>query len=152
MNTETNSGTLAPIRESIVIDRPIDTVWRRMTDEASVPLWLGCLRYRKEIGALFYMQQDQAKARADDINGATHCEIMALDAPNLFKFSWFLPDFPKTFVSFRLEADGAQRTRVGFTHEGWDQFPADAVKMIYDALSSGWKSFVLPGLKRTAES
>lgn len=143
---------LAPIREGIVIERPPESVWRTMTDEASVPLWLGCMRYEKRVGAVFYMQQDQAKAQAGDISGATHCEILALDAPNLFRFSWYLPDFPKTFVSFRLSAEGDGRTRVAFEHEGWDQFPPEALKMIHDALSQGWKSFVLPGLKRTAEA
>ena len=55
------SEALNPILEAIVIERPIEAVWRTMTDEATVPLWLGCMRYRKEIGALFYMQQDRAK-------------------------------------------------------------------------------------------
>ncbi len=146
------SDVLAPIVETISIDRPVDKVWRTMTEENSVPLWLGCMQYRKQIGAVFYMQEDRAKAERNDISGATHCEVLALDEPHTFKFSWYLPDFPKTFVTFHLEADGPSRTRVVFSHEGWDQFPADAVKMIHDALSGGWKSFVLPGLKRTAEA
>ena len=148
MSTE----TLAPIRESILIQRPIEAVWRAMTDEASVPHWLGCMRYTKAVGALFYMQQDREKAMRGDISGATHCQIETLDAPTLFKFSWFLPDFPKTYVCFHLVAESAARTRVEFTHEGWEQYPADSVRVIHDALSQGWKSFVLPGLKRVAES
>ena len=145
------SEALNPILEAIVIERPIEAVWRTMTDEATVPLWLGCMRYRKEIGALFYMQQDRAKVASGDISGATHCEVLALDAPNLLKFSWFMPDFPKTIVSLRLDAVAANQTHVAFAHEGWEQYPADAVKMIHDALSQGWKSFVLPGLKRVAD-
>src|SRR5262245_31514133 len=96
---------LAPITDAIVIERPIEAVWRAMTDEAHTPLWLGCMRYHNAVGAVFYMQQDRAKAAADDISGATHCEILALDAPTLFRFSWYLPDFPKTYVTLRLEAD-----------------------------------------------
>ncbi len=146
------SEALPAIREIVSIDRGIDHVWRVLTDEANVPRWLGCMRYRRELGHVFFMQQDQAKAKADDVSGATQCEILALDAPRLFKFSWFLPGFPATYVSFALEAIDDASTRVVFTHEGWDKFPADQIKPIHDMLSGGWKSFVLPNLKRTAES
>lgn len=146
------SEPLSPIVEQIEIARDVESVWRTLTSDESVPRWLGCMRYKSAVGHTFYMQQDQAKLRADDVSGATHCEILALDAPRLFKFSWFLPGFPPTFVSFALAAQEANRTRVTFTHEGWDQFPADQIKPIHDMLSGGWKSFVLPNLKHTAEA
>lgn len=146
------SELLGPITESITIGRAQESVWRTLTEEASVPNWLGCMRYKREVGAIFYMQQDQQKAARDDISGATHCEILALEAPHLFKFSWFAPGFAPTFVSFRLEAINETSTRVVFAHEGWDQFPADQIKPIRDMLLGGWKSFVLPNLLRVAES
>jgi uncharacterized protein YndB with AHSA1/START domain len=143
---------LAPILDCVEIARPIEAVWRVLTDEASVPNWLGCMRYKRAIGHVFYMQPDRAKAAGDDITGATHCEILALDAPRLFKFSWFFPDFPPTFVSFRLEGAGANSTRVHFEHDGWDKFPAEQIKPIRDMLDGGWKSSVLPNLKRAAQA
>jgi uncharacterized protein YndB with AHSA1/START domain len=142
---------LAPIVDRVEITRPVDHVWRILTEEANVPNWLGCMRYKRAIGHVFYMQQDKTKAAADDISGATYCEILALDAPNLFRFSWFFPGFPPTFVSFRLEAVGERLTRVHFEHEGWDKFPPEQIKPIRDLLDGGWRSFVLPSLKRTAE-
>ncbi|MES1200850.1 MAG: SRPBCC domain-containing protein [Pseudomonadota bacterium] len=145
------TDVLADIVETIEIDAPVQKVWRAMTSEVTVPNWLGCMRYRAEVGAIFYMQQDQQKSAADDISGATHCEILALDEPKLFRFSWFVPGFPKTFVQFELAALTPSRTRVSFTHEGWGQFPPDAVRQIWEALSGGWKSFVLPNLKREVE-
>jgi hypothetical protein len=75
---------------------------------------------------------------------------LALEAPRLFKFSWFFPGFPPTFVSFRLETAG-DATRVHFEHEGWDKFPPEQIKPIRDMLDGGWRSFVLPNLKRAAE-
>jgi uncharacterized protein YndB with AHSA1/START domain len=142
-------AALPPISEEIEIDAPIEQVWRIMTEET--PTWLGCLRYRKEIGHTFFMQQDQAKAAVDDVEGATQCEILTLDAPRLFRFSWFVPGFPSTIVSFALEPLQASRTCVAFTHEGWEQFPASTIAAVREALLNGWKSFVLPGLKRNAE-
>jgi uncharacterized protein YndB with AHSA1/START domain len=142
-------AALPPISEEIEIDAPVEQVWRIMTEET--PAWLGCLRYHKEIGHTFFMQPDPAKAAQDDIEGATHCEILSLDAPRLFRFSWFVPGFPSTFVIFALEPVDASRTRVAFTHEGWDQFPPSTIAAIREALLNGWKSFVLPSLKRNTE-
>lgn len=141
---------LGPIVEEIEIARPIEKVWRTLTEQA--PEWLGCLRYERAVGHTFFMQQDRAKAAHNDVTGATHCQILTLDPPRLFRFSWFVPGFPSTFVSFRLEAKDSKTTLVRFTHEGWKQFPAAEVNAIRDALLGGWKSFVLPSLKRTAES
>lgn len=140
---------LAPISESIVIDRPLASVWTALTLRA--PDWLGCMRYKAAVGHIFYMQQDREKAGRDDIGGATHCEILALDAPSLFKFSWYMPGTPATEVSFQLSALDEEHTRVDFLHEGWDKFPVDQIKPIRDMLDNGWRSFVLPGLKRAAE-
>ena len=146
------SEVLQPIREVVSISRGVDAVWRTLTEDQSTPRWLGCMRYRREVGHIFFMQADQAKAAAGDVSGATQCEIVALEAPRLFKFSWFLPGYPATYVTFALEPVDEDATRVTFTHEGWDAFPADQIKSIHDMLSGGWKSFVLPALKRAAEA
>ncbi len=146
------SEKLGPIVADIEVARNADEVWRVMTDEASAPRWLGCMRYQKRIGAVFYMQQDRERAQRDDIGGATHCEILALDAPRHFQFSWFFPGFPATQVSFRLEQVSEQRTRVLLQHDGWEQFDAAQIKAIRDMLDGGWRSFVLPNLKQAAES
>lgn len=144
------TAPLAPIAERIVIEADQAKVWRIMTEET--PRWLGCMRYEPRVGAVFFMQQDRARAAADDIAGATHCEILALEAPALFRFSWFVPATPATFVSLRLAALGPGLTEVTLMHEGWDQFPPDAVRAIYEALSGGWRSFVLPSLKAAGEA
>lgn len=143
------SEALGPIVEDIEIAKPIENVWRTLTERA--PDWLGCMRYEAAVGHTFFMQQDREKAARDDVTGATHCQILSLDPPHLFRFSWFVPGFPSTFVSFRLEALDANSTRVRFTHEGWEQFPAAEISAIRDMLLGGWKSFVLPNLKRVAE-
>jgi len=138
------------IRQSIRIEAGVQRVWRFLTEPQYVAQWLGCMRYEKAIGHVFYMQQDGAKREADDIEGATHCEILSLDEPHRFSFSWYLPGTPKTQVFIELEAAG-EATEVVLRHEGWDQFDAAAIQEIRDALAGGWKSFVLPQLKRVVE-
>jgi uncharacterized protein YndB with AHSA1/START domain len=108
------------------------------------------MRYEKAVGHVFYMQQDEAKRNSDDVEGATHCEILTLDEPNRFSFSWYLPGTPATEVQILLKAkdDG---TEVTLVHNGWDQFDANVIRDIRNALAGGWKSFVLPNLKRVVE-
>ena len=58
---------------------------------------------------------------------------------------------PKTKVLITLEATEGG-TRVALVHTGWDQYDGDQIKAIRDALAGGWGSYVLPQLKRVAES
>ena len=139
------------ITTDLVIDRAPERVWEVMTREGLVEEWLGCLRYKAEIGHVFYMQPDAAKRAAGDVAGATHCEMLELDAPRTMRFSWFYPDMPKTEVEIRLEPEGSA-TRVSLVHSGWDQFDGEMIQQIRDGLAGGWTSYVLPGLKRVAEA
>ena len=142
---------LQDIRPSIDIDAPRERVWTSMTSEGLVEHWLGCIGFKPEVGATFYMQPDGAKRDSGNIEGATHCEIEELDRPDRIAFSWFIPGTPKTRVTIELSDLGPSATRATLVHSGWAQFDADTIRPIYDMLNGGWSSFVLPGLKRVAE-
>ena len=96
------------------------------------------------------MQPDPERAARREIEGATHCELEVLDPLRSMRFSWFLPDFPKTHVELTLTPSGAG-TRVELTHSGWAQFDADQIRAIRAMLEGGWRLAVLPGLKRVSE-
>ena len=145
-----SAARLKPIVAEIDIAAPIETVWEVMTAEASVPNWLGCTGYRRELGAVFYMQPDAAKAAKGDTSGATHCRVLLLEPPKRLHFAWFIPGTPETIVEITLHARGS-RTELRLTHKGWDQFPPEMVKPFHDQLKSGWTSAVLPNLKRAVE-
>lgn len=136
---------------SVTIEAPRDHVWDVMTGEASVPQWLGCMNYKRELGSVFHMQQDAAKRASGDTDGATHCELIEMKKPERFVFSWYFPGTPKTHVRMALEAIGDRRTRVTLKHDGWEQFPAEMIRGIRDMLAGGWTSHVLPNLKKAAE-
>lgn len=142
---------LPDIVAEIAINAPIAHVWETLTSEATVPNWLGCMGYRREVGVTFYMQQDPAKREQGDSTGATHCTVIRLDRPSSFHFTWFVPGTPETTVEVSLSEVGPKRTSVTMRHRGWDQFPADMVKPFHDQLKSGWTSGVLPALKAAAE-
>lgn len=146
----TDTGALPPITHRLRIDASPEVVWRYLTEPEHVARWLGCLRYEKKIDHVFYMQQDPDKRAADDIEGATHCRILALEEPGRFVFSWYLPGTPETEVEFALETDNGGTTVV-LTHRGWDRFDAADIRQVRDALENGWKSFVLPQLRSVVE-
>jgi uncharacterized protein YndB with AHSA1/START domain len=143
---------LEPIIGEIVLETGAERAWSVITEPRHVVRWLGCMSYSGEPGSLFYMQQDPDKRAAGDISGATHCRILKLDRPKLFRFSWFLPGTPETEVDFALTVLAPSRTRVTLTHRGWDKFDAREIRAVWEALSGGWTSFVLPSLKREAEA
>lgn len=142
---------LTDIAESIHVETGRERVWTVLTSEGLVEEWLGCLGFRPVVGTLFYMQPDPAKRAGGDVEGATHCELEALEAPDRMRFSWFMPGSPKTHVTIEL-SDLAGGTLVSLRHSGWDRFDEDEIRSIHAMLAGGWKSFVLPGLKRVAEA
>jgi uncharacterized protein YndB with AHSA1/START domain len=145
------SEPLQDIVHVVDIEAPRTTVWDVMTHRDSVPRWLGCMNYEMRPGATFHMQPDAARRAAGDITGATWCDVEELRQPALFRFSWYMPGAPKTLVMIELADLGGDVTRATLTHSGWGQFPRETIQAIHDALGSGWKSFVLPGLKVAAE-
>ena len=142
---------LTDISDSIHVDASRARVWTVLTSEGLVEEWLGCMGFRPVVGTLFYMQPDPAKRASGNVEGATHCELEALDEPDRMRFSWFMPGSPKTHVTIEL-TDSPGGTLVHLRHGGWDQFNADEVREIHAMLAGGWSSFVLPGLKRVAEA
>jgi len=145
-----SDGPLA-IELDITIDAPPEHAWQMLTASESVPRWLGCLGYEGRLGHVFYMQPDDAKRARGEIEGATHCRVLALDSPRHFAFSWFLPGTPETEVHIQLIA-GDEGTRVTLRHLGWSQFDPTQIRAVRDALAGGWKDHVLPALKAACEA
>ncbi|HEX8363818.1 MAG TPA: SRPBCC domain-containing protein [Allosphingosinicella sp.] len=142
---------LDDISDSIEIDAGRERVWEVLTTASLVEEWLGCIGFKAEIGTTFYMQPDPGKRANRNIEGATHCELEELDEPFSMRFSWFMPGTPKTHVMIGLDETAPGRTRVALRHAGWDQFDPDDIRGVRDMLAGGWRSYVLPSLKRVAE-
>lgn len=139
------------ITASIRIDASARRVWQALTEPALVAEWLGCLGFRPEIGTTFYMQPNPERRARGDVEGATHCELLELEAPVRVRFSWFMPGTPKTMVTITVSDVAASSVDVALTHSGWEQFEDEGIRALRDMLAGGWTSFVLPGLKRVAQ-
>lgn len=146
------SEPLLPIIAEISISRPVERVWEVLTGEASLPQWLGAMDYRPEVGTTFFMQQDPERKARGDTDGATWCDVLLLEPPNRFNFSWYVPGTPQTSVEISLTPDGHGGTAVRLMHEGWDDFEREAIEDFYEQLAADWQNDALPSLKRLAES
>jgi uncharacterized protein YndB with AHSA1/START domain len=143
---------LRPILAEIAVEAPIERLWQVMTSEGTTPDWLGCMNYHAAVGATFHMQPDAAKRKAGDVSGATHCDIITLKPPHKFDFTWYMPGTLQTVVEISLFSEGPDRSFVRLVHSGWEQFPAEQVRVFHDQLAAGWRDNVLPNLKRAAEA
>ncbi len=111
----------------------------------------GACSYTGQLGTTFFMQPDRVKYAADDTSGATNCDIEEMRAPELFRFSWYMPGTPKTMVAISSRRRCESHARHAHA-PGWDQFPPEMVRAIHGMLDGGWKSHVLPNLKVAAEA
>ena len=143
---------LLPIVAEIGIDASIDKVWDVLVGAATVPLWLGAMDYKPELGTTFFMQQDPEKRAKHDTDGATWCDVVLLQKPHKFDFTWYVPGTEATMLQISLFSEGPNRTFVRLIHDGWDDFEREAIEDFYEALGEGWKNDVLPSLKRIAEA
>lgn len=140
------------IVETTHLAAPPEVAWTFLTDPEHVTRWLGCLGYEKKVGHLFHIQPDPERREAGDVEGATHCRVLALEEADRFAFSWFLPGTPETEVTVELEGRGADATEVRLTHTGWHRFDPDEIRPIRDSLERGWRSDVLPRLRSAVEA
>ncbi len=143
----------APLLAIVVettIEAPPAHVWDVLTSEVTLPRWLGAMDYRAVVGTTFFMQEDPALRSAHDTSGATHCTILAMDAPGKFVFSWFQPGTPETVVEFHLFPTAGGGTQLRLIHDGWDQFVPDAVRGYYEQVAEDWRATAVPALKRAA--
>ena len=142
---------LADICCLITIDATRERTWTVLTTPAFVQAWLGCTGFVPEVGSLFHMQPDPERRAAGSTKGATHCVIKAIEPPDRLRFSWFLPGTPETHVEIVLSGPAEGPTTACLLHSGWEQFDAESIRPVRDMLDGGWRSFVLPNLKRSVE-
>lgn len=86
--------------------RPVDKVWAALTQPERIADWLGVVTPGRDgllgVGAQFELHFPQSGYR-------TTCEVVAMDAPRLFAWTWGLPEGPARLedaVRFELAPDG----------------------------------------------
>ncbi|MBA9027324.1 SRPBCC family protein [Peribacillus huizhouensis] len=127
--------TLQDIKQTVIIDAPIQKVWDTVSTSEGIALWFMPNDFQPKVGQEFYLQSPF---------GPSPCKVTELDPPNRLSFSW---DEDGWVVSFILkEVDG--KTEFTLIHGGWKNpdyilpKPNEKSSIIRDRMSQGWTGII----------
>ena len=107
------------IRKEILIPQPRETVWRAITDSATLAEWMFPNDFQPRVGHQFTFRVPGNPARNFD-GLVVRCEVLECEPPDRLAFSWSAGGpVENTRVTFQLEPDG-DGTRILFEHAGFD--------------------------------
>jgi uncharacterized protein YndB with AHSA1/START domain len=136
----------------MVLDAPVEAVWRAWTTDAGIRSFFARgshidLRVDGAYEVFFDPSEPAGKRGADDMR------ILALEPARRLAFTWNAPmDQPfarsqRTVVTLEMEPAGQGRTRLRFTHGGWGE-GADWDRA-FAYFDRAWGAFVLPNLRHS---
>ncbi len=143
------------IRFEIVVNAPVDRVWKAWTTREGIKSFLApdCdidVRVLGKYDILF------APAAAAGLRGAEGNLILAMQEGKLLSFTWDAPPhFPnirkqRTSVVVRFARLNQDQTKLRFTQSGWGE--GEEWDKAYDYFIRAWGEVVLPFLKHSLES
>jgi len=151
--TEAPPGSRA-VRYRVDVAAPIESVWAAWTEPAHVREWLARDAVI-ELEPLGRFEILFAPERPSGTRGAENNRVLAVQAPEMFAFTWDAPPHlpearrQRTSVVVRLEPLGAGGTRVWLEQTGWGR--GGQWDQAYDYFTDAWKK-VLALLHRRFES
>jgi uncharacterized protein YndB with AHSA1/START domain len=128
-------NTLQDIKQTVVINAPIQKVWDQVSTSEGIAAWLMPNDFKPEVGYEFHIQSPF---------GPSPCKVTEINPPNSLAFTW---DTDGWFLSFNLK-DLGDKTEFTLIHGGWK--PADEIvgkagekaSVIRDRMSQGWTGIV----------
>jgi uncharacterized protein YndB with AHSA1/START domain len=137
-------NTLEDIKQTVVINAPIQKVWDQVSTSAGIEAWFMPNDFKPEVGYEFHIQSPF---------GPSPCKVTEVDPPNTLSFTW---DTDGWFLSFILKELG-DKTEFTLIHGGWK--PADEIvgkagekaSVIRERMSHGWTG-ILENLHKLLES
>ncbi|MED3729253.1 SRPBCC domain-containing protein [Priestia filamentosa] len=136
--------TLQDIKQTVVIEAPIQKVWEQVSTADGIAAWFMPNDFLAEVGHEFHLQSPF---------GPSPCKVTELDPPNRLSFTW---DTEGWFVSFILK-ELEEKTEFTLIHGGWKQRDElmnkanEKASVIHGRMSGGWVG-ILGNLRRTVES
>ncbi|MEI4802901.1 SRPBCC domain-containing protein [Bacillus sp. FJAT-51639] len=137
-------NTLQDIKQTIVLEAPIQKVWDTVSTAEGIALWFMPNDFQAEVGHEFHIQSPF---------GPSPCKVLEIDAPHHLSFAW---DTDGWIVSFLLK-DLGDKTEFTLIHGGWKEpdfiLPKANEKssVIRENMASGWIRIVNEKLKKVIE-
>ncbi|MDF2788536.1 MAG: hypothetical protein K0S80_1634 [Neobacillus sp.] len=128
-------NTLQDIKQTIVINAPIQKVWEQVSSAEAISAWFMPNDFKPEVGAEFHLQSPF---------GPSPCKVTEFNPPHSLSFKW---DTEGWFLSFSLK-DLGDKTEFTLIHGGWPQSDASIGKAnqkasdIRNHMAQGWEGIV----------
>lgn len=137
-------NTLADIKQTVVINAPIQKVWDQVSTAEGITAWFMPNDFKPEVGYEFHIQSPF---------GPSPCKVTEFDPPNTLSFTWDTDGWFLTFILKELD----DKTEFTLIHGGWK--PADEIvgkagqkaSVIRENMSHGWTG-ILEKLRKHLES
>ncbi|MCM3738048.1 SRPBCC domain-containing protein [Bacillus cytotoxicus] len=137
-------NTLQDIKQTIVLEAPIQKVWDTVSTAEGIALWFMPNDFKLEVGHEFHIQSPF---------GPSPCKVLEIDAPHHLSFAW---DTDGWIVSFLLK-DLGDKTEFTLIHGGWKEpdfilpKPNEKSSVIRENMAFGWMAIVNEKLKKVIE-
>ncbi|EHQ61644.1 hypothetical protein PDENDC454_14157 [Paenibacillus dendritiformis C454] len=139
-----NKNTVPDIRQTVVLNAPIQKVWDVVSTAEGIASWFMENDFEPKEGHEFHIQSPF---------GPSPCKVIEIEAPHRLSFAW---DTDGWIVTFLLTEMG-DKTEFTLIHDGWKA--ADAIigkanetsAVIRDRMNQGWDAIVHQRLRQAVE-
>ncbi|MGE8203758.1 SRPBCC family protein [Heyndrickxia sp. NPDC080065] len=139
-----NQNTLQDIKQTVILEAPIQKVWETVSTSDGIASWFMPNDFQPEVGYEFHLQSPF---------GPSPCKVTELDPPHRLSFTW---DTEGWFATFILK-DLGNKTEFTLIHGGWQHPDAIVQKanqkssVIRDTMEKGWIGIVQERLPKVVE-
>ncbi|MGG3839195.1 SRPBCC domain-containing protein [Paenibacillus thiaminolyticus] len=139
-----NKNTVPDIRQTVVLNAPIQKVWDVVSTAEGIASWFMENDFEPKEGHEFHIQSPF---------GPSPCKVIEIEAPHRLSFAW---DTDGWIVTFLLTEMG-DKTEFTLVHGGWKA--ADTIigkanetsAVIRDRMNQGWDAIVNQRLRQAVE-
>jgi len=137
-------GTLPEIRKTVVLNAPIEKVWKAVATSEGIAGWWMPNTFEPVVGRDFILHAGQF--------GDSPCKVTEIDPPHRVGFDWG-KDWHLTFELKQLEEGKTEFTLI---HSGWDAAKATEFgqphSVIREIMNGGWEGIVKEKLVNYVEA
>ena len=126
---ELKNELLPDIYRTVIMDAPIQKVWRAVATSEGLSSWLMPNDFKPVMDHEFTFQA----IPFGDWDGIVHCKVMELDPPKRLGLTWN-GNHMEHYVSFELKELEHDKTQFILIHSGWSIEHA----MLRDKMYEGW--------------
>jgi uncharacterized protein YndB with AHSA1/START domain len=139
---QSNSATSSPIVKEVILNAPIEKVWKALTDKEEMKKWyFDIADFKPEVGFTFSFFGEKDGRKFIHI-----CTIQEVEINKKLSYTWTYEGIKgETIVHFQLFPESNQ-TRLRLTHEGLENLPQneDYAKSNFE---EGWNYIIGTSIK-----